>query len=124
MGKHLLLVGFGGFIGSVARYLLSGAISKWFPHSFPFGTFVVNVSGCLLIGIVYGLATRFGWMTQEWRIFIATGICGGFTTFSAFAYESFRLLETSEYWTFAAYTFLSLLLCLLAVFFGMSLSKL
>jgi CrcB protein len=124
MGKHILLVGFGGFIGSVARYLLSGVITKWFPQSFPLGTFVVNVLGCLVIGIVYGWATRFGWMTQEWRIFLATGICGGFTTFSAFAYESFRLLETSEYWTFAAYTFLSLLFCLLAVFFGMAVSKL
>jgi fluoride exporter len=124
MGKHILLVGLGGFIGSVARYLLSTTITKWFPHSFPFGTFVVNVSGCLLIGIIYGLSTRFGWLNQEWRIFLATGICGGFTTFSAFAYESFRLAENSEYLTFAAYTSLSFLICLVAVFFGIAISKL
>ena len=124
MNKQILLVGFGGFIGSVARYLLSGATTKWFTNSFPAGTFIVNVTGCLLIGIIYGVASRFGWMTQEWKLFLATGICGGFTTFSSFAYEGFRLIETSEYWTFASYTLLSLIFCLLAVFFGISLSKL
>jgi len=124
MNKQILLVGFGGFIGSVARYLFSGAIAKWFPASFPIGTFIVNVAGCLLIGIIYGVASRFGWMTQEWKLFLATGICGGFTTFSAFAYENFKLIETSEYWTFALYTFLSLVFCLLAVFVGLMLSKL
>ena len=124
MGKQILLVGLGGFIGSVARYLLSGAIAKWFPTSFPIGTFIVNVAGCLFIGIIYGIASRFGWMTHEWKLFLATGICGGFTTFSAFAYEGFRLIETSEYWTFASYALLSLIFCVLAVFFGISLSKL
>ena len=121
---QILLVGFGGFIGSVARYLLSGAITKWFPNTFPLGTFIVNVTGCFLIGIVYGVASRSGWLTQEWKLFMATGICGGFTTFSAFGYEGFRLIETSDYWTFAGYTILSVILCLLAVFFGVSLSKL
>jgi CrcB protein len=71
MGKHILFVGLGGFIGSVARYVISTSITKYFPLSFPLGTFVVNVSGCLVIGIVYGLSSRFGWMTQEWRIFLA-----------------------------------------------------
>ena len=124
MNKQILLVGFGGFVGSVARYLLSGTITKWFPNSFPVGTFIVNITGCLMIGIIYGVASRFGWMTQEWKLFLATGICGGFTTFSAFAYEGFRLIETSEYWIFASYTLLSLIFCVLAVFFGISLSKL
>lgn len=124
MTKHLLLVGLGGFIGSVARYLLSGVVTRWFPTAFPIGTFIVNVAGCLLIGIIYGMASRFGWITQEWKLFLATGICGGFTTFSAFAYEGFRLIETSQYWTFALYTLLSIVLCLLAVFFGVSVSKL
>ena len=124
MNKQILLVGLGGFIGSVARYLFSGAATKWFPTSFPVGTFIVNVVGCLLIGIIYGVSSRVGWMTQEWKLFLATGICGGFTTFSAFAYEGFRLIEGSDYWTFAGYTFLSIILCLLAVFLGVGLSKL
>ena len=124
MNKQILLVGLGGFVGSIARYLISGATTKWFPTSFPIGTFIVNVTGCLLIGIIYGVSSRVGWMTQEWKLFLATGICGGFTTFSAFAYEGFKLLETSEYWTFAGYTILSVILCLLAVFLGVSLSKL
>ena len=124
MTKQILLVGFGGFIGSVARYLLSGTMTKWFPTTFPIGTFTVNVAGCLLIGVIYGLASRFGWLTQEWKLFLATGICGGFTTFSAFALEGFRLIEIPEYWTFATYTLLSVIFCLLAVFFGVSLSKL
>jgi len=124
MIKQILLVGFGGFIGSAARYLLSGTITKWFLTPFPVGTFIVNILGCLLIGIIYGVASRFGWLTEEWRLFLATGICGGFTTFSAFALEGFKLIEISEYWTFAGYTLLSVILCLLAVFFGVGLSKL
>ena len=124
MIKQILLVGFGGFIGSAARYLLSGTITKWFLTPFPVGTFIVNILGCLLIGIIYGVASRFGWLTEEWRLFLATGICGGFTTFSAFALEGFKLMEISEYWTFAGYTLLSVIFCLLAVFFGVSISKL
>lgn len=124
MIKQILFVGFGGFIGSVARYILSGTINKWFPTSFPLGTFIVNVAGCLLIGIVYGVANRLGWMTHKWMLFLATGICGGFTTFSAFAYEGFRLIETSAYWTFAGYTLLTVIVCLFAVFLGIGLSKL
>ena len=124
MSKHLLLVGFGGFIGSVGRYLLSSVMTKTFPNSFPVGTFVVNVLGCLIIGVIYGVADRFGWLTQEWRLFLATGICGGFTTFSAFAYEGFRLIETSQYLTFGGYVILSVIICLLAVFFGVALSRL
>jgi CrcB protein len=123
MSKQILLVGFGGFIGSAARYILSASVTKWFPGSFPLGTFIVNVAGCLLIGVIYGAASRAGLLTQEWRLFLATGICGGFTTFSAFAYENFRLIETSEYWTFALYTLLSLVFCLLAVFVGTMLGK-
>jgi CrcB protein len=122
--NNILLAGIGGFIGSAARYVISDVINKWFPQSFPLGTFIVNVSGCLLIGVVYGLAARFGWMTQEWRIFLATGICGGFTTFSAFAHENLRLLETAAYWTVAGYILLTLVFCLLAVFFGIGLTRL
>lgn len=123
MGKHLLLIGFGGFIGSVGRYLLSSAIAKGLMNPFPLGTFTVNVLGCLIIGVIYGISERFGWLTQEWRLFLATGICGGFTTFSAFAYEGFKLIETSQYLTFAGYVILSVVICLLAIFLGVSLSR-
>ena len=84
----------------------------------------MNVLGCLIIGVIYGISERFGWLTQEWRLFLATGICGGFTTFSAFAYEGFKLIETSQYLTFAGYVVLSVIICLLAVFLGVTLSKL
>lgn len=124
MIRQLILIGFGGFIGSVGRYLLSSTITKAFSNPFPFGTFTVNVLGCLVIGLIYGISERFGWLTQEWRLFLATGVCGGFTTFSAFAYEGFKLIETSQYLTFVGYVILSVVICLLAVFLGVSLSRL
>jgi CrcB protein len=123
MIKILLLVGLGGFIGSIARYLTVSVMTKLFPSTFPYGTFAVNIIGCFVIGVFFGLSERFAWLTPPWRFFLMTGLCGGYTTFSSFAYENMALLQTAEYRTFALYTLGSLSVSLLAVWVGITLTK-
>jgi fluoride exporter len=89
--KIILAIGTGSFIGGVLRYLLSQFVQTKFLSTFPFGTLTVNIIGCFLIGLVFGLTDR-GNLTQEWRLFLATGLLGGFTTFSAFSIESLSLV--------------------------------
>ncbi|WP_194778124.1 fluoride efflux transporter CrcB [Pararhodonellum marinum] len=123
MKSALLLVGLGGMIGSVLRYLSFYFLTKWIPSSFPWGTFTANVLGCLLIGLVFGLSDRVSWITPEWRLFLATGICGGYTTFSTFSMENLRFLQTGQYGLFIGYSLGSFLLGLLAVLSGLWLGK-
>ena len=123
MIRTILLIGIGGFLGSIARFITASYVNKLIPSAFPFGTFVANVFGCLVIGTVYGLSERFHWLTPEWRFFLAAGFCGGYTTFSAFAYENIKLLEASNYLTFASYSLISFASCLLAAFAGLSITK-
>ena len=122
MSRIVLLIAVGGAIGAVSRYLLTNYFTKIFPSLFPYGTFIINVSGCFLIGIFYALSERFSFST-EWQIFLTTGLCGGFTTFSAFAYENIKLLQTQQYFTFAAYSIASFVFGLIAVFAGIFLIK-
>ncbi|WP_367898422.1 fluoride efflux transporter CrcB [Leptospira sp. WS58.C1] len=117
---NFLLVGLGGFFGSVCRYM----ISQTFPKDsglFPISTFVVNILGSLLIGVFYGLAQ--GKISEEVRLFATVGFCGGFTTFSAFALENLKLLQSGSYFSFFAYIVLSTTICITAVFLGVYLSK-
>lgn len=123
MSRILFLIGTGGLIGSIARYLTATYFTKVFPSAFPYGTFVVNIVGCLITGIVFGLSERFSWLTPEWRFFIATGICGGFTTFSSFAYENIKLIQEGNFLVFAGYSIASFALGLFAVFIGLTLTK-
>lgn len=84
----------GGILGTMGRYLLSGAVQRWFGSDrFPLGTFAVNILGCLVIGILAGVAERRGALTPDFRLFWMTGFLGAFTTFSAFIYESSFLLN-------------------------------
>ena len=93
----LLLVGVGGFVGSVLRYLASGAVQSAARYGhFPWGTLAVNSVGCLLIGFLTGLAESRGVFSLEQRLFLITGFLGGFTTFSAFGYETFFLVRVGE----------------------------
>ncbi|MCW5908728.1 MAG: fluoride efflux transporter CrcB [Chitinophagales bacterium] len=123
MSRILFLIGTGGFLGSIARYLTASTITKYYSAAFPYGTFAANVIGCLIIGIVFGLSDRFNWLTPEWRFFLATGFCGGYTTFSSFAIENVKLLQDGNYITFATYSSASFAVGLLAVFIGLSLTK-
>ena len=116
--KLLFYIFLGGGIGSVCRYLLTLWVNRQLTTAFPAGTFVVNITGCLLIGVLYGIAIRYSWFNAEWRLFLITGICGGYTTFSAFSYEAVGLLREGNYGYFLLYVTLSVVLGLLATFCG------
>jgi CrcB protein len=121
--RTLLLIGLGGFIGSIFRYLLSQFIQTRVLSTFPFGTLGVNLLGCFVIGLVFALSERIN-MNPDWRLFLATGICGGFTTFSAFSNETFELLRNGQL-TYASVNIIaSVLLGVLATFIGYSILKL
>lgn len=123
MIRLLLLVGTGGFLGTVARFLTSRYFAAYFPSSFPYGTFVVNVVGCFLIGLIYGISEKGNFMSTEWRLILTVGFCGGFTTFSAFATENMAMLRDTEYFNFFLYTGSSIFIGLLATFAGIMITK-
>lgn len=121
MYRTLLWIGMGGFLGSIARYLTGLLFAKF--DSFPFGTFVANVLGCFLIGMIYGWSSRMDGIHPNLILFFATGFCGGYTTFSTFTFENLELLQSGSYLTFGLYTALSFLTGLLAVVIGLMITK-
>lgn len=115
----LIPVAVGGALGAIARWKLGG----WLLHltvqeKFPYATFAVNVTGCLVIGVLAGLAERHGMFSQATRLFLFTGLLGGFTTFSAFGLETLFLLRRGEPWIAALYVVASVLVGLVAVWAG------
>jgi fluoride exporter len=123
MIKNILLVGLGGGLGSIARYLFQRWMYVLYPQPFPLGTFGVNIIGCFLIGIFWGLSFKSFDGNESWKLFLMTGLCGGFTTFSAFTFESIGLLKEQKTGLFFAYLCGSVLLGLLATYAGMKLSR-
>ncbi|GIV55159.1 MAG: putative fluoride ion transporter CrcB [Candidatus Kapaibacterium sp.] len=103
MMRNVVLVGVGGMLGSIARYGVAVFFSTRMPLGFPYGTLTVNIVGCFLIGVVVGLAGRGNFVTPEVRLFLATGFCGGFTTFSSFAYEVVEMVKAHRYELAVAY---------------------
>jgi CrcB protein len=117
--KSVLLVALGGALGSVARYKLAGLILLQTPvWRFPLGTFVVNVLGCIVIGILAGLAIKYEALQGDARLFLFTGVLGGFTTFSAFGLETFHLIRRGELAIAFGYVLASVAIGLLAVAAG------
>ena len=119
--KSVLFVALGGALGSVARFKLSGLVLhhtiEW---KFPLGTFLINVLGCCVIGLLAGLSVKDDLFSPEARLFLFTGICGGFTTFSAFGLETFYLLRKDEFLVAGSYVGLSVLCGILALWAGFS----
>ena len=117
--KGLLLVAVGGALGSAARHLISG----WTLHHtvdwrFPIGTFLVNVIGCLAVGVLSGLVVKHGTFSPETRLFLFTGVAGGFTTFSAFGLETFYLLRRNEVLVASGYAISSVVVGVLVLLLG------
>ena len=121
--KQLLLVFVGGGFGSVLRY----AIGKYLNSAetgIPYGTFAANILGSLLIGIILGHLSKTSTISESQMLLFATGFCGGFTTFSTFAYENQLFIKNGDFTNLLIYTFASLLIGIAAVFAGLYISKL
>jgi CrcB protein len=120
--KQLLLVFIGGGLGSVLRFI-TGKYFNSQTSGIPYGTFAANILGSLLIGIILGIAIKNNTLSSNQTLFLATGFCGGFTTFSTFAYENHVFLKSGDFTSFALYTIGSFVIGFLAVFGGMYLVK-
>lgn len=118
MVKSLLIVGIGGFLGTVARFVIARYFQYNVSSVFPWSTFIVNIAGCLLIGLIYGITEKGEFLSSDSRLFLTVGICGGFTTFSTFSNDSFLLVQEQEWVRLALYTSLSVFLGLMAVYVG------
>jgi CrcB protein len=120
---RIILVGVGGFVGSVLRYWMSGLAQNAAPNTaFPIGTLLVNVVGCLAIGVLSELAEARGFLTPDMRALLVVGLLGGFTTFSAFANESVNAIRDGAHGVALANVVLSVGVCLIAVWAGRSLA--
>ena len=117
MIKEIILVGIGSGIGGVCRYLIS-LLMPFANNSFPWGTFAVNIVGCLLIGILWGLTSRFQHLAPAFSLLLMVGFCGGFTTFSTFSKEGLMMLQNNNYALFALYILGSVALGIAAVALG------
>ena len=121
--KQMLLVGFGGFLGTIARFQLGKWLTAYTATArFPWSTFSINLIGCLTIGLLAGLVEKRDLFSSDVKPFLFIGVLGGFTTFSAFGYEAVNLLRRSEPTMAALYVSLSVLCGLTAVWLGMRLS--
>ncbi|MBC8524910.1 MAG: fluoride efflux transporter CrcB [Chlorobium phaeobacteroides] len=119
----LLLVGAGGFVGATARFLVA-LVLPFIGTGFPFGTLAVNLAGCFLIGFISQLSVSSSLVSPELRLLLATGFCGGFTTFSSYMYEIMSLLRDGEIFYSTLYLLGSIVGGILCLYFGMQLAKL
>lgn len=106
--KNILTVGAGSFLGGIARYLIS-LVMKGISKGFPLATLAVNLLGCFIIGLLWGILSRNASESTSWGLFLTVGLCGGFTTFSTFSKEALTMLQTGQIWGFTSYIALSVL---------------
>src|SRR6266542_2063720 len=118
MFRSLLYIGIGSFIGGVCRYLCQQFVKNNYPSSIPLGTLIVNIVGCFIIGLVYELSSKGNLLSTDMRLFLATGICGGFTTFSSFAYENVSMVLEGEFYYPLLYVLISIIIGFCAVHVG------
>lgn len=118
------MVGLGGALGSILRYLTAVLVNKYFQSTFPLATFAVNILGCLIIGVLLGLFERQYLTNPDFKLLLITGFCGGYTTFSAFSAENIQLLESGQTLTAFLYIGASIFIGLFALWLGLSIVKL
>lgn len=123
MFKAMIIAGLGGFIGTCLRFLTGKFFHAVTTSAFPWGTFSVNVIGSFLIGIFFGLAERSNVISPSMNVFLITGFCGGFTTFSSFADDMYLMLQQRHWLSFGLYVGLSFMLGLVMVWLGRSMVK-
>ena len=123
MLKTLLIIGLGGAIGSMLRYLTSLFVARYWENHFPLATFITNVIGCFLIGLFIGFLEKQQLANSDLKWFLITGFCGGYTTFSTFGYENFNLLQNQNMGIAFAYIASSVIIGLIAVWFGLFVAK-
>jgi len=116
----LLYIALGSAIGGVGRYLLGGVIQRLSGGTFPIGTLIINITGSFLLGLIYRYSADSAAITPEVRAMLTIGVCGGYTTFSSFSYESVRMMEDGQAARALAYVALSVGLCLCGTFLGIA----
>ena len=121
--RFLLIVFIGGGLGSIARYLVNRWVGGTLTSVYPYGTFLVNIIGCFLIGFLIFFTQRAGTSTISWRLFLVTGFCGGFTTFSSFAFENVELIGNQQLLIFFVYATGSVVLGFLATYLGIMMAR-
>jgi CrcB protein len=124
MARSLILIGVGSCAGGISRYLTQQLVQKHYPSSIPFGTLSANVIGCFIIGLIYALSDRGNILSPTMRLLLATGFCGGYTTFSSFAYENISLMQDGEFFYTSLYVLMSIVIGFAAVYLGILLIKL
>lgn len=118
MLKSLLFVGVGSFVGGVLRFLVSMSMKKLYGEGFPWGTLIVNLVGCFVFGVIFALFGKYGSVNNGWCLLLTTGVCGGFTTFSAFANESVLMLQSGNWGGFVGYVAMSVVVGFVMVALG------
>jgi CrcB protein len=121
---QLFIIGLGGFLGSVSRFLLSKAIQEQANSTFPWGTMAVNIIGSFIIGIIFALSIKNNILPPVWRNFLAIGFCGGFTTFSTFSLDNFQLLANNQLMFSLLYTLISVILGFIFLYSGILIVRL
>lgn len=120
--KNIIIVGAGSFVGGALRYIVSIAM-KYIERDFPWATLTANLSGCLLIGLLYGIFSRAANTSGDLALFLTVGLCGGFTTFSTFSKEVFLLLQCGNFWGGVGYMAVSMIGGLLLTALGIYLTR-
>lgn len=123
MIKSVIYVGLGGATGSILRYLTYLLTTKFYSNAFPLATFIINIIGCFIIGLLIGFFEHSIQTNQHLKLLLLTGFCGGYTTFSAFTAENMILLQTNNYITALFYISASVIVSLFAIWLGLSLTK-